>query len=505
MMKSRRRWAWASGLIGACVVITLGRPSLHLTLATLRDRQDRPLAARGSIDDASGLDETRVAEVWNIPADSVSAEKQLVALVQRGRAEGLAISIAGARHSMGGHSIRRDGIVINMLPFHGMQLDEARNILRVQAGARWSEIIPLLNARGRSVAVMQSNNSFSVGGSLSVNCHGWQAKRPPIASTVESFRILRADGSIVRCSREENAELFSLALGGYGLFGVVLDADLRVVPNEKYRLERFVIPGNQYVSTFERHVSHTSDVGMAYGRLSVAPESFLREAILNVFHRVPSGTGKPSPINFPEISGLTRAMFRGQVASDYGKSLRWEAEKRFEGVLSSRPVYRNQLLNEAVDVFANRSAESTDILHEYFVPPESFDALVVQLQLIITKHKGDLLNVTVRDVLRDDDTVLRYADRDMFALVLLFNQPRTAEGDASMEAMTRELIDAAVRLGGRYYLPYRLHATSEQLRNAYPQVSRFLELKRHYDPQETFQNSFYLKYVVTEGPARPLK
>jgi hypothetical protein len=156
MMKSGRRWAWASGLIGACVIIALGRPSLHLTLATLRDRQDRPLAARGSIDDASGLDETRVAEVWNIPADSVSAEKQLVALVQRGRAEGLAISIAGARHSMGGHSIRRDGIVINMLPFHGMQLDEARNILHVQAGARWSEIIPLLNARGRSVAVMQS-------------------------------------------------------------------------------------------------------------------------------------------------------------------------------------------------------------------------------------------------------------------------------------------------------------------------------------------------------------
>jgi hypothetical protein len=125
-------------------------------------------------------------------------------------------------------------------------------------------------------------------------------------------------------------------------------------------------------------------------------------------------------------------------------------------------------LNEPLDVFANRSAESTDILHEYFVPPESFDALVVQLRLIITKHKGDLLNVTVRDVLRDDDTVLRYADRDMFALVLLFNQPRTAEGDASMEAMTRDLIDAVVRLGGRFYLPYRLHATSKQLRNAYP-------------------------------------
>ena len=85
---------------------------------------------------------------------------------------------------------------------------------------------------------MQSNNAFSVGGSLSVNCHGWQFDRPPIASTVESFRLMQADGTIVRCSRKENQELFSLALGGYGLFGIILDAELRVVPNERYRLEQ---------------------------------------------------------------------------------------------------------------------------------------------------------------------------------------------------------------------------------------------------------------------------
>ena len=69
-----------------------------------------------------------------------------------------------------------------------------------------------------------------------------------------------------------------------------------------------------------------------------------------------------------------------------------------------------------------------------------------------------------------------------------------------MEAMTRELIDAALRLGGRYYLPYRLHATREQLEAAYPQASRFFELKRRYDPRETFQSSFYLKYALGPSP-----
>jgi FAD/FMN-containing dehydrogenase len=68
-------------------------------------------------------------------------------------------------------------------------------LLHVQAGAKWADIIPYLDQHGRSVAVMQSDNSFTVGGSLSVNCHGWQYNRPPIASTVESFHLMKANGS----------------------------------------------------------------------------------------------------------------------------------------------------------------------------------------------------------------------------------------------------------------------------------------------------------------------
>ena len=310
-----------------------------------------------------------------------------------------------------------------------------------------------------------------------------------------------ADGTIVRCSRTENAELFSLALGGYGLFGVILDVDLRVVPNEEYRLERIVVPSDRYVAELEQRVRGQADVGMAYGRLSVAPDNFLREAILSVLHRVPTGTGKPSGVDFPEMPGLTRAIFRGQVGSAYGKRLRWQAEKHLGGMLANRSLFRNQLLGEPVEVFANRSADSTDILHEYFVPSESFEAFLEELRTIIPRNRGDLLNVTVRHVLRDDDTFLRYADRDLIALVMLFNQARTGDGDAAMEAMTRELIDAALRLGGRYYLPYRLHATADQFHAGYPQAARFFELKRHYDPREIFQNSFYVKYKNAPSPS----
>jgi FAD/FMN-containing dehydrogenase len=111
-----------------------------------------------------------------------------------------------------------------------------------------------------------------------------------------------------------------------------------------------------------------------------------------------------------------------------------------------------------------------------------------------------LLNVTVRDIEEDKDTFLKYANQHVLAFVMFFSQPRTPAGDAQMRQITRELINAALEAGGAYYLPYRLHATGEQLQRGYPQVNHFFALKRKYDPRELFQNQFYLKYSKAISP-----
>lgn len=448
------------------------------------------------IDDASRLNALVVAEIWDIPAEAGEAERRLAALLRRAARDRVKVSIAGARHSMGGHTIHPGGVVVNMLPYNRVELDEARGLLRVGAGARWSRVVPYLDARGLSVAVMQSNNDFTAGGSVSVNVHGWQHGQPPIASTVESLRLMTAAGSVVRCSRTENAELFSLALGGYGLFGVILDVELRVVPNERYRLRRWVVPAAQYARAYSTNVGERAEVGMAYGRLCVVPgEMFLREAILNVYERDPAADGSIPRLESPAgLARLERAIFRGSVASDMGKRLRWEAEKSLQHRVAPEHCSRNRLIHESAEVFANHTAGTTDLLHEYFVPRDAMAAFLEMARDIVPRHRGNLLNVTVRDVREDRDSFLRYADADLFALVMLFNQPRTAEGETAMVAMTRELIDAALSLGGRYYLPYRLHATREQFRRAYPMAPGFFDLKRKYDPEGLFRNRFYETY-----------
>jgi FAD/FMN-containing dehydrogenase len=482
----------ASTVVLVFIAALIGRPLLHLARTAWNDGDDRPATPPGFRDDASRLNQTRVAEVWQVPQDGRDAERQLAALLRRAKRDGLKVSIAGARHSMGGHTISPDGITIDMLPFNRMSLDEKRDILHVQAGARWSEIIPYLDKRGRSIAVMQSNNSFSVGGSISVNCHGWQHGKPPIASTVESFRLMRADGRIIRCSRGENRELFSLALGGYGLFGVILDVDLRVVANERYRSEQFVVPVNESLQAYDDTLRRIPQCTMVYARMNISRDRFLNDVVLTAYF--PDATGSIPPLGARRNQRLPRTVFRGSVASDYGKRFRWFAETRLQPLLAKRFVSRNQLLNEAVEVFENRSAETTDILHEYFVPRAGIGGFVEDVRRIVPAHDGDLLNVTVRSVNRDDDSFLRYADGHVFALVMLFSQERSARGESRMQAMTRDMIDAVLARGGRYYLPYRLHATAEQFHRAYPRARRFFELKRKYDPDGLFQNRFSLKY-----------
>lgn len=493
-----RRLALIALAVVALPLVLFGRPAWHLLTTARHDLDTRAPLPPDHADDASRLEATPVTETWAIPVDAADPEGQLAALLARARREGLRVSIAGARHSMGGHTIYPGGIVIDMLPWRRMALAADGETLAVGAGALWTEVIPYLDARGRSVAVMQSDRSFSVGGSISVNCHGWPYGRPPIASSVESIRIMLADGRVRRCSRDQEAELFALALGGYGLFGVILDVELRTVPNARYRSHRRVVPATELVAAFDAAEAAHPELGMAYARLNIDPEHLFEQAILTWY--APEDGAIP-PLIEPAHPDLERAVIRGSEGSAYGKRLRWRAETGWEPLLAPEVVSRNALLNGSVRLYENRSEASTDIIHEYFVPRAQAAAFLATLRTIVTDHGADLINVTVRDVRSDHDTVLRYADQDVLAVVMLFVQRRDDAGEDAMRALTVDLIDAALDHGGRHYLPYRLHATRAQFARAYPQAERFFARKRHYDPDELFQNRFSLRYAAGDSDA----
>ena len=175
----------------------------------------------GRINDASALSET---PVYGIVA--VSSEEHIAKALAFARANGLKVSMSAIRHSMGGHAFDDSALVLDMRGFNAIEVDAEARTMTVQPGATWHDIQNRLHPRF-AVKAMQSTDIFSVGGSISVNAHGMDHQAGSVAGTIRSMRVMLADGSVVTCSRTENADLFRHVVGGYGLFGVVLSADAR--------------------------------------------------------------------------------------------------------------------------------------------------------------------------------------------------------------------------------------------------------------------------------------
>jgi FAD/FMN-containing dehydrogenase len=489
-----RRARWIVGTLLLAIALPLSRPAIHLGKTAWRDRRsDLAIETGGKIDDASHMNATSVSAVIDISADDATALAQIRHAYEMARVHGGGVSVAGARHSMGGQSIAPRGVVLNMLRHDHVRYDRRTQGITVGSGATWDLIIPYLDHFGRAVDVMQSDSPFSVGGSISVNCHGWQARKPPISSTVVAFNLVTPDGRLLHCSRTENRDLFEHVLGGYGLFGVVLDVELRTVANERYERHSHEFRTEEYDAQFTRIVERNEgSTPLAYGRLSITPEHFLTEAILTTFTRA---EGEPEPLRWHESSRMERLLFSGSLRSDYGKGLRWWAEENVAPLFYARYQTRNEIMDGDTAVYLNRSAAERDVLHEYFIPRRHFASFIRDVQRIVPRHRLELLNVTIRDVRRDDETMMSYAREDVFAVVLFFSQrPDAAEENAMREA-TREMIDSALRHDGTYYLPYRLHATPAQFRSAYPKCGAFFAMKAKIDPSRLLQNRWFQTYA----------
>lgn len=114
--------------------------------------------------------------------------------------------VSRMQHSQGGQTLYPGGIMLDMKQYKKIiKLDEKKKLITVQSGATWADIQAYINPYGLALKVSQSQNIFTIGGSLSVNVHGRDIRNHALIETVESFRLLNAQGDIIQVSRDENA------------------------------------------------------------------------------------------------------------------------------------------------------------------------------------------------------------------------------------------------------------------------------------------------------------
>lgn len=111
-----------------------------------------------------------------------------------------------------------------------MAFDPQTGTLTAEAGVRLSDVIDTFLPRGFFPPVVPGTKFVSLGGMVAANVHG---KNHHVAggfgNHVERLTLIAADGSQVRCSREENAGLFRATIGGMGLTGIIRDVTFRLM------------------------------------------------------------------------------------------------------------------------------------------------------------------------------------------------------------------------------------------------------------------------------------
>jgi FAD/FMN-containing dehydrogenase len=293
----------------------------------------------GFLNDASCLNKTSVYGIVKI-----TTVEDIWNALQFARDNHLKVAIAGQRHSMGGQSLIQDGLILDMRPFNQIRLDKTAKIATVQGGATWAQVQHLIDQDGLAVQAMQSINIFTVGGALSVNAHGIAHRPGPLASTVKAFRIMLSNGEIKTATPDENPELFRLALGGYGLFGVILDADIQLVDNEMYELKTQYVSYKDFARYYEGNVGENDKFGLVYGRLSVSPSSYLTEAAIHTYEKT-SFDGKVPALTPVAHDRLDRLIINFSKTGAFGRWVRWTLEKYAEPALHAC-LHRNQAMSQ---------------------------------------------------------------------------------------------------------------------------------------------------------------
>src|SRR5277367_2823239 len=403
------------------------------------------------MNDASRLDPTPVAKharLSSSPRDGLL--ENLRAELKAAEASGRRVAVGAARHSMGGQSLPRDGVAITF-DDPWFEIDTANKLYRVSAGARWWDVIAKLDPLGFSPKVMQSNADFGVASTFCINAHGWPVPFGPFGSTVRALRMVLADGELVECSRDKNAELFALAMGGYGYFGVIVDLDVEMTANVVLQRSASLMPGDAFAEPFIAAIEKDPQTLMAYGRLSVAHASFFHEALLTTYSAAsPQPSPLPAASSIGAMNWISSDLYRLQIGSKAAKNARWYAETQLNPKISSPLATRNALMNEPVANLANPFRLRTDILHEYFVSPARFREFLVACREIIPPAKAEFLNVTLRYVAADPTAVMAYARMPRIAAVMSFSQEMSSDGEIDMLEMTERLIDRVVDLDGAF-------------------------------------------------------
>ena len=451
-------------------------------------------------DAQSALNSTSVREVV-----SPGSVEDVAAAVRRAAAEGVAVSISGSRHSMGGQQFGSGNLHLDMRSLREINtLDTQRGIVDAQAGIEWSELIDGLLALQTGHAAwgirqkQTGSDHLTLGGALASNVHGRGLAQRPIVDDVESFTLVGPDGEIREVDRETDPERFALVIGGYGLFGVIAAVRLRLAPRLILRRRVSLVTVEELMASFEERITEGALFGDCQFSVDPASPDFLNLGILSTYGPAPDATAIPEGQRALSRTDWGKLLYFTHADPARAAALYVEHYTATDGQLYWSDLHqRSEYVggyHTVLDRFTRESVPGSDIITEIYVPRETLPGFMAAVADEFRDGDPRIVYGTIRLVERDEESFLPWA-RDRWACIIFNLHARHDEhGLAEAAQGFRRLIDLGVARGGSYYLTYHRHADRDQVAAAYPRFREFLKSKARLDPTGRFQSDWYRHY-----------
>ena len=463
----------------------------------------------------SGLNPTRVSAIAKV--NSLDAIKDAIKCA---KSSGKGLSICGARHAAGGQEFYTDGLLVDITDFNRViKFDCDAGLLTVQSGIRWSALCNELDkmqknipdASGHDGATGSSDserkdvhrwginqkqtglNSLTIGGTLGANAHGQGLLLKPFVGDIESFTIVNAEAESLVCSRTQNKELFSLVIGGYGLFGLVTDVTLRLVPRQKLRRKVHHIDAKEILENFNKSVKQGSRYGHCQLNVNEKSPDFLTSGVFVAYEEVPLDT----PITAIDTTEQNWRYIVELVHTDkatafdlYAKSVT-DSDNRVDWADSWQNNFYQGGYHEALDSKLHQEVAGSEVLSEFYVPLLELPNFLKRAKDYFLANHQNVIFSSIRFIEKDDETFIPWARERYACIVLNFHTSHSSASIQSTMQAWSHLIDIAISLRGSFYLTYQHVANKQQLLSCYPNFEKFLQLKLKHDPYEIFQSDWY--------------
>src|SRR5213593_4522111 len=447
----------------------------------------------------SQLNRTRVRELLK-----PRTREELAEIVRSASRKGLPISLSGCRHSMGGQQFATDSICIDTRSLNRViSFDQEHGLIEAEAGIQWPKLIRTYldaqadKAKQWGIAQKQTGaDTFTLGGSLSSNVHGRGLEMKPLISNIESFTLINADGKSIRCSRDENNELFRLATGGYGLFGLIDSVRLRLVPRQKLRRVVEIIRADDLPKRFEERIAQKFLYGDFQFLVDEKSPDFLQRGVFSCYEPIDEHEPVVAEKELRDDDWLDLLQLaytdRGKAFKRYSDYYLLTNGQTYWSDTNQLSAYLPNYAQKVRDQIGEE--ESSLIITEIYVPRVDLPDFLTQAAALLRSNRTTVIYGTVRLIEKDDESFLAWAKESYACIIFNLLTFHTSTGIESSARSFRGLIDLAIARRGSYYLTYHKFAKPEQVMACYPQFKQFLALKRTYDPAKRFQSDWYRYY-----------